>query len=200
MKKFNPSKNIIITLIIVILVVVVISLTAAKQESDGQANVVQSAVNDSVGFVDKVISAPVNWITSGMDSIGRLFETYDENERLKENMDDYDTVLQENEDLKKQVTDLKEQLELDNTLTDYEKINANVISRSPDNWQDTLVIDVGKNDGVDVNMAVMAKGGLVGRVIEVSGRTSKIELLTSDNQTSNHFPIKIISSGGDISY
>lgn len=196
MKKFNPNKNIIITLIIVIIVVSVISLTAAKQENDGNANIVQSAVNDGVGFVDKVLTAPVNWVVNSIRSVGDLLDTYNENERLKETIDGYQQTLQENKDYKKQIEDLEKQLELNGTLTDYEKINANIISRSPDNWQDTMVVDVGSSDGIEVNMAVMAKSGLVGRVIEVSGHTSKIELLTSDNQTSNHFPVKITSSDG----
>lgn len=199
MKKFNPNKNIIITLIIVIFVVIVISLSAAKQERDGKTNIVQSVANDTVGFVDKVITAPVNWVRGGMDSIGNLFATYDENEKLKKSMDSYDAVVQENKDYKKQIEELKKQLEMTDTLSDYEIINTNVISRSPDNWNDTMVIDIGTKDGVGVNMAVMAKGGLVGRVIEVSRSTSKVELLTSDNQTSNHFPIKIVSKDG-ISY
>lgn len=199
MKKFNPNKNIIITLIIVIFVVIVISLSAAKQERDGKTNIVQSVANDTVGFVDKVITAPVNWVRGGMDSIGNLFATYDENEKLKKSMDSYDAVVQENKDYEKQIEELKKQLEMTDTLSDYEIINTNVISRSPDNWNDTMVIDIGTKDGVGVNMAVMAKGGLVGRVIEVSRSTSKVELLTSDNQTSNHFPIKIVSKDG-ISY
>lgn len=199
MKKFNPNKNIIITLVIVIIVVIVISVSAAQQEKDGETNLVQSAVNDTVGLVDKVITTPVNWAKDGINAISNLFATYDENQQLKKSMDSYEAVMQENKDYKKQIEDLKKQLEMTSTLSDYEKVNANVISRSPDNWQDTLVVDIGTNDGIAVNMAVMAKGGLVGRVIEVSRNTSKVELLTSDNQTSNHFPVKIVSKDG-VSY
>ena len=46
MKKFNPNKNIIITLIIVILVVSVLSVTIARRAVGNSSSFVQSAVND----------------------------------------------------------------------------------------------------------------------------------------------------------
>lgn len=199
MKKFNPNKNIIIVLIIVILVVTVISVTAAQRKDDGETNIVQSTVNDVVGFVDGAITAPANWLNSGITAVSDLFTTFDENQRLKEKIDDYGNVAQQNADYERQIAALQEQLNLTSTLTDYETVNSNVISRSPDTWQNTLIVDKGSNDGVEVNMAVMAKSGLAGRVIEVNASSSKVELLTSDNETSNHFPVKI-SSGDGIAY
>jgi rod shape-determining protein MreC len=40
-KKFNPNKNIIITLILVIILVTIISLTAAQRSEKGKTNVGQ---------------------------------------------------------------------------------------------------------------------------------------------------------------
>lgn len=72
-----------------------------------------------------------------------------------------------------------------------------MVTRSPDSWQDTLIVDKGSSDGVEVNMAVMSNNGLIGRVIEVNLSSSKIELLTSGNENSNHFPVKVSSKEGD---
>jgi rod shape-determining protein MreC len=93
-KKFNPNKNIIITLIIVIVVVTIISITAAKRANDGKSNLFQAIINDSVAFVDKVVSTPGHFIKNSVSSIDNLFNTYSENERLKEKLDDYDAVAQ----------------------------------------------------------------------------------------------------------
>lgn len=46
-------------------------------------------------------------------------------------------------------------------------------------WQDILIVDRGSKDGIEPNMAVLSQKGLIGRVIEVSAATSKVELLTS---------------------
>ncbi|KAF1295248.1 rod shape-determining protein MreC [Enterococcus sp. JM4C] len=197
MKKFNPNKNIIITLLIVILVVTVISITAAKRANDGKTNFVQAIMNDTVAVVDKVVSAPGHLIKNGTASISHLLNTYSENERLKEKLDDYDAMTQKNNNNEKEIAALKEELSLNQTLTSYEKVTANVVTRSPDSWQDTLVVDRGTTDGVEVNMAVMSNNGLIGRVIEVNLSSSKVELLTSGNENSNHFPIKVSSKEGD---
>ena len=39
---------------------------------------------------------------------------------------------------------------------------------------------------------------LIGRVIEVNAASSKIELLTSENQNSNHFPVRISGKDGEL--
>ena len=197
MKKFNPNKNIIITLVIVIIVVTIISVTAAQRANEGKPNFFQSVVNDSVSFVDRAISAPVRWVENGVDSVHNLFTTYSENERLKEKIDSYDEVALKNKNYQKEIEALKKELELNQTLASYEKVTANVITRSPDTWQDMLIVDKGSKDGIEVDMAVMSQKGLIGRVIEVNNASSKIELLTSSNESSNHFPVRISSSSGE---
>ncbi|KAF1304487.1 MULTISPECIES: rod shape-determining protein MreC [Enterococcus] len=197
MKKFNPNKNIIITLILVIFVVTVLSVTAAKRASETKTNFFQSIVNDSVGLVDKVVSTPIRLVENGVNSVHNLFTTYSENERLKEKIDSYDEVAQKNKNYEREIKSLKEELELNQTLTNYEKVTANVITRSPNSWQDMLVVDKGSKDGIEVNMAVLSQKGLIGRVIEVNLASSKIELLTSENQNSNHFPVRISSESGE---
>lgn len=197
MRKFNPNKNIIIILIVVIIVVATVSITAANRAKDSDTNVVQSAINDSIGVVDKVITAPGRWLSNGVESISDLVNTYDENQKLKAEVDQYDETKQKTKNQEKEIEQLKAQLELNQTLTSYDKVTANVITRSPDTWQDMLIVDKGSSDGIEGNMAVMSQKGLIGRVMEVNAHSSKVQLLTSDTKTSNHFPIKITSASGN---
>ena len=197
MRKFNANKNIIIILIVVIVVVATVSITAANRAKDSDTNIVQSAVNDTISVVDKVITAPGRWLSSGVHSVSNLMNTYEENQKLKNEVDQYDEVKQQTKNQAQEIERLKNELELNQTLTSYEKVTANVITRSPDTWQDMLIVDKGSSDGVEGNMAVMSKKGLIGRVMEVNAHSSKIQLLTSDNKSSNHFPVKISSSKGN---
>ncbi|MDU6524143.1 rod shape-determining protein MreC [Enterococcus devriesei] len=197
MRKFNPNKNIIILLIVVIIVVATVSITAANRAKDSGTNFVQSAINDTVSVVDKVITAPGRWLTSGVQSVSNLVNTYQENEQLKNEVDQYDEVKQQTKNQAQEIEHLKAELELNQTLTSYQKVTANVITRSPDTWQDMLIVDKGSSDGVEGNMAVMSQKGLIGRVMEVNAHSSKIQLLTSDNKNSNHFPVKISSNKGN---
>lgn len=197
MKKFNPNKNIIILLIAVIVVVTLISVTAAKRANEGKPNLLQAIGNDATAVVDKVISAPVRVIRGGVDSVSNLLATYEENQHLKEKIDSYDELSQENANKEKEIADLKKELSLSDTLTSYDKVVSTVITRSPDTWQDMLVVDKGTSDGIKANMAVMSQKGLIGRIIEANARSSKVELLTTANQSSNQFPVKISSAGQD---
>jgi len=196
-RKFNPNKNIIIILIIVIIVVATVSITAANRAKDSDTNIVQSAVNDTISVADKVITAPGRWLSNGVQSVSNLINTYDENQKLKSEVDQYDEVKQQTKNQTQEIERLKDELELNQTLTSYEKVTANVITRSPDTWQDMLIVDKGSSDGVEGNMAVMSQKGLIGRVMEVNAHSSKIQLLTSDNKSSNHFPVKISSAKGN---
>lgn len=197
MRKFNTNKNIIILLIVAIIVVTTISITAANRAKDSKTNFVQSAINDTVSVVDKVITAPGRWLSNGVHSVSQLLNTYDENQQLKNKVDQYDEVKQQTKNQSQEIEHLKAELELNQTLTSYEKVTANVITRSPDTWQDMLIVDKGSSDGVEGNMAVMSQKGLIGRVMEVNAHSSKVQLLTSDNKSSNHFPVKISSNSGN---
>lgn len=198
MKKINPNKNIIIALILVLIIVTVLSVTIAKRAATSKSNIAQSSVNDTVAFVDKVIQAPVVWLGNTVDTIQDLFTTYQENQTLKSKLDSYEEIAQKVKNNEREISELKEQLALNTTLSSYDKITSNVISRSPDTWQDYLIIDRGSKDGIEVNMSVMAKKGLIGRIIEVNRYSSKVELLSSENQTSNHFPVRITANNGEL--
>lgn len=197
MKKFNPNKSIIIALVIVLVTVTIISLSAARRAQGAQTNVAQSVVNDSVGIMDRIVAAPVNFVEKTVKNAQDLFTTYSENQRLKAKLDTYSDLAQDKKNNEREIKALKQELDLKNSLTNYDTVSANVITRSPDSWQDTLIVDRGSKDGIKQNMAVMSQSGLVGRIVEVNMASSKVELLTSANQNSNHFPVRISAEDGE---
>ena len=58
---------------------------------------------------------------------------------------------------------------------------ARVIARDPQHWFRSLVIDLGGRDGLRPGMAVLAPGGVVGRVLEVARTSSRVMLLTDND-------------------
>lgn len=86
-----------------------------------------------------------------------------------------------NTSLEKEITELKEALDLNKTLTEYNPINATVLSRNKSYWFNTLTIDKGKSSGIEQNMAVITKKGLIGKISKVSDNSSEIKLITSDD-------------------
>ena len=62
-----------------------------------------------------------------------------------------------NSSLEKEIQELKETLELNRTLTEYEPENATILSRNKAYWFHTITIDKGKKAGIKKNMAVVTK-------------------------------------------
>lgn len=200
MKKFNSSKNIIIALSILIVVVLIVTFTTAQRNEKKQSLPGQSTVNNIVASIDNALFSPLRGIENGVKSINNLFSTYTENDRLKKRIDENAALHSELQTYKKENDELKKQLEINDTLANFDRVSANVINRSPDNWQDIIVIDKGESDGVAVNMPVMGSKGLVGRVLIVESDTAKVELLTTANENTNHFPVMLETESGDAVY
>lgn len=59
----------------------------------------------------------------------------------------------------------------------YPLLTARVISRSPDNWYRTVIIDRGSRDGVRPNMAVVNWQGMVGKISHTTPYTATVQLV-----------------------
>ena len=68
---------------------------------------------------------------------------------------------------------------------------ASVISKSPDIYAKTIVINVGLNQGVSEDMLVINERGLVGKIITSSNNNSKVMLINDQNFS---VPVKTISN------
>jgi rod shape-determining protein MreC len=104
----------------------------------------------------------------------------------------------ENVDIEKnkELENLKQILEINNTLTDFKCINATVINRNTSYWHNELVINKGSRDGIKKDMAVMDGQGLIGSITKVSLTTSTIKLITGN--FNNKISVKILTSGKSI--
>ncbi|MGY3766218.1 rod shape-determining protein MreC [Vagococcus vulneris] len=200
MKKFNSSKNIIIALIIVIVVVFLVSISAMQRDKKQASLPGQSQTNGVIAVVDDIVMAPIRGVENSVKSVFNLFNTYSENQHLKKRVDQNVMLQAELDNYKKENNQLKDQLKLNSTLSNYDIVNANVVNRSPDTWQDVLVINKGTKDGVETNMAVMGDKGLVGRVIISDKNSAKVELLTTVNKNTNHFPVMMETADGKESF
>ena len=102
-------------------------------------------------------------------------------EKDKNQTESYTIQKNVNASLEKEIKELKDALELNKTLTEYEIINATVLSRNKSYWFNTITIDKGTNDGIKINMAVITKNGLIGKISKVSKTSSEVKLITSND-------------------
>ena len=67
------------------------------------------------------------------------------------------------------------------TLSEYTYLNATVVNRNIGYWYNTITIDKGKYNGVEVDMVVVNNDGLIGKVVSTTTFTSDIKLLTTSD-------------------
>lgn len=64
--------------------------------------------------------------------------------------------------------------------TEYKSVAAVVIARDPSAWFDTVTINRGSSEGIELNMPVVTPNGIVGRVIALSPWTAQVMLITDE--------------------
>lgn len=146
--------------------------------------------------VRAVVGDVVTPMQKGINQVGRFFsdktknftsmqKLLEENKRLQSELD---TANYENKILKQEKYDLSklEKLyELDQKYASYPKVAARVIDKDPGNWYNTFKIDKGSDDGLKVDMNVIAGdgsgGGLVGIITEVGHNWAKVRSIIDDS-------------------
>lgn len=61
--------------------------------------------------------------------------------------------------------------------TQFDLVAARVIGRESATWSRMIVINRGKKDGIEADMAVVTEKGLVGHVVEADWNTAKVQLI-----------------------
>ena len=92
---------------------------------------------------------------------------------------------------------MKEELHIEHVLSDYDYLNASVISRNITHWYNTITIDKGTHNGVKEDMVVVNSQGLIGKVISTTAFTSDVRLITSSD-TINKISITITNGKNSV--
>lgn len=196
MKKFLQNKKLLSAFIIVIVIIAVLGGSVSLRNKRNSPLFIQSFGNDIVAVGSRIVDVPLGLISGGLNNVNSLLNTQQENDYLKSKVTDLGQTKARNQALAAENKQLKAALKLKDTLTGYSLINASVISRSPDTWSDLLVINKGSSSGIAKNQTVMCGGGVIGRVIEVSAASSKIELITTTDKSANLFAVQATATNG----
>lgn len=187
-----------VMLIVIGTFILLLSIYAYIIKDKRELNGFEKILKDSVLTVENIVLFPFRYVTNGIIEFINLKDVYKENQILKQNLDRYDLIYTQNQELKKQIEELKELTNVDYVLTDYEYLNAAVINRNLGYWYDTVTINKGSKDGIKKDMAVITSKGLVGKITKTSYYNSEIKLITSSN--SNNRISVIIDNNGEQSF
>ena len=180
MPRFFSNKRLILLLVGVIILVALISFSLKDRQN---ASLPEQVVKDVVGFGQSLFSKPALYITNVIGNIDGILNTYEENKHLKIRLSEYASGQAELADVRAENERLLEIVGKKDDLRVYEPVQATVISRNPDQWEEKIIIDKGEVHGIEKNMAVITANGLVGKVVLVTPFTSTVELLSTENRS-----------------
>ncbi|EWG09920.1 rod shape-determining protein MreC [Cytobacillus firmus] len=187
MPQFFLNKRLIILLVSIIILVALIGFSLKDREN---LTWPEQFLKDTTGFIQNAVSSPVNYVAGFFENVEDLQNTYKENKDLKTRLDELARLESEVQRLKKDNTELREILDKKDSLSEFEPKQATVIGRNPDRWHELLIINKGKNAGIEPNMAVITSKGLIGKVKSSNTFTSTVQLLSSMDPT-NRISAKI---------
>ena len=156
-KKKKDKNKILLFILIPVLVIILLFMSLNKNR---YVSSVESILKDTTTFIQKVLLIPSTKPFNKEKNI------------IQKNV---------NESLEKEIQDLKAQLELNKTITEYTPENATILSRNKSYWFNTITIDKGKKDGIKNEMAVITKYGLIGKIEKVSNHSSEVKLITTED-------------------
>lgn len=164
-------------LILTLVCVILMSLSFVSDTVNGP---LRSVVNYTIVPMQEGINTLGVW----MNDLTRNFETLEElraeNKELQEKVADLTTKNNLLQQEKHEMDRLRELYELDQKYGDYPKIGARVTANDTGNWFSSFVIDKGANDGIAVDMNVMAGKGLVGIITEVGPNWARVRSIIDD--------------------
>lgn len=170
---YKNKKNGLVGIVVIIGILIILVIT-----TNGNINKFSNMEN----FFNKIT-------TSFQNGLVHLKNKFANNDSFFQNIDtlkiENDELRKQNEELQKQLDEmqlikseneiLREYANLAEGYSEYGTVGAYIINKNTNNLSDVFVINVGTEQGVTANMAVIAEEGLVGYVISATKNTSKVQ-------------------------
>ena len=162
--------GIIITIIILILIVIF-------SNGENNASFLENGASNLIMPIQNGLTYLKNKISGNSTFFTDINNLNEENKNLKERNNELEQSLRELENIKTQNETLKEYLNLTKKYGEYKTIPGYVINKDISNYSKTMIINIGKKDGVEENMTVIGNEGLVGHVVSVTDSTAKVQTI-----------------------
>lgn len=168
--KKNGKKKIIFTIISIIVLILIVSFLFRNSDNKilrASAGVASYPFVRTYDFFENIIANVKNLFKDKEMVISENERLKTENETLKYSLLESQKILDENDSL-------KQQLEIKKAFVHFKIKTSKIVYREHDNWTQTFKIDIGTNDGVKKNQAVVHTEGLVGYISATSENESVV--------------------------
>lgn len=175
LSEFFTSKYILIAVVVLCVLVMGISFFTDKLSAP-----FRNAVSSVVMPIQKGMNYIGLWTNDKYSQLQEVKRLLEENNELRSTVD---SLTEENNRLKQDTYELerlRQLYELDAQYEEYTKVGARIIGTSSDNWYSTFTINKGSEDGLKVDMNVVASGGLVGIISSVDSHSATVRTIIED--------------------
>lgn len=177
-KSQNSFSSKYLLLILSILCIIFMALSVSGDKLKGPFRAI---ANVTVIPMQKGINSMGMWLSDWTKNMDTIEEMRKKNEALQKQVDELtianNRLQQETHELER----LRELYQLDQNYSEYQKVGAHITANDSSNWFSSFIIDKGENDGIRVDMNVMADTGLVGIVTEVGPNWSRVRSIIDDS-------------------
>ena len=147
----------------------------------------RNIINDVVYRVSYIVSSPSRFVPNASKGIAGHFNLKDENERLKQVIENYKSLdlnleylTNENKNLRK-VLDAENIVNVENIINSKDIVLAKVLIDKNSPFLKSIIINKGTQSGIKKGMPVTQDSYLIGRVVETNYLSSRVLLLTDLN-------------------
>ena len=148
---------------------------------------IRSSSISIVYYISSVVVSPVKFVTDGVSKIIEIRSVYKDNEQYKKEKLIESRSFQELVSLKLKIIEYERLLNLNEDL-DYDFITSRVIADLSKKYFSSILVDVGKKDGVFENMPITGPNGLLGKITDVDQSISRGMLV---NDVSSRIAVSI---------
>ena len=171
-----PSKYILLIISIICIIMMIISYTA-----DIFSGPLKAISSYTVVPFQRGIETAGSWLFNRTEDIKHLNELTVKVEELQSQVDELTIKNNKLMQDKYELSELRQLFKLSENYEEYDTIGARIIGKDTGNWFQTFLIDKGSNDGISVDMNVMAGSGLVGIVTEVGPNWATVNSIINDD-------------------
>ena len=170
----NKKTGVIGIIITIILLIVIVIVTNIKVEK-------WYYFENIFGTIVTPVQNGLTYLKNKIEGNDQFFVNVDElkkeNENLKNKNQKLEESVRELEIIKSENATLKEYVNLKDKYSEHNTKPAYVIQKDYSNYSKVIIINLGKKDGIGVNMTVISEKGLVGHIISVTDTTAKVQTI-----------------------
>lgn len=170
----NRRRNILILLILTSITLITLDTRGGNSGIGGR---VRNTARDAFAPIQDGVDSALRPIENWWDGVTRAGDIKDENRRLRRQLQQARGAAAEGRNARRQLEELSKLSELP-FAPSIQGVDAQIVLGSPGNFESTVGLNKGSNDGLVTDLPVVSGDGLLGRLARVSRQRSTVLLLT----------------------